>query len=240
MPDATLLPAVVRERLVRFGHPVRVFALLDGAAAEVRRVQKFHRELFLHRLAVAALGGVADDPANGQREAAGRIHFHRYLVVRAAHAPRLHFETRLDVLNRLLEDLERIVLALLFHDLERLVHDAFGRGALAAAHDGADEFRHQRAVVNRVRGNFALGYFSASRHKKTLLLWALRAVLRSALHPARDAHGVQRAAHDVVTHTRQILDAAAPDQHERVLLEVVAHARNVGGDFDAVRQTHAR
>ena len=35
------LPAIVREGLVRLGHPVRVFALLDGAATHVRRIHQF-------------------------------------------------------------------------------------------------------------------------------------------------------------------------------------------------------
>src|SRR5262245_46607233 len=53
--SAVRLPAVVSERLVRFSHPVRVFALLDGAATHVGGVHEFVRELLLHRLAVGAL-----------------------------------------------------------------------------------------------------------------------------------------------------------------------------------------
>src|SRR5690349_1996947 len=58
------------------------------------------------------------------------------------------------------------------------------------------------------------------------LLGALGAVLRTALLAVRDARGVERAADDVVTDARQILHAAAADQHDRVLLEVVALAGN--------------
>jgi len=46
------------------------------------------------------------------------------------------------------------------------------------------------------------------------------------------------ATHNVVTHTRQILHTAAANEHNRVLLQVVANARNVGGDFDAVGQAN--
>ena len=63
--------------------------------------------------------------------------------------------------------------------------------------------------------------------------------LRAALHPLGDADGVERSADDVITNTREILDTAAADEHDRVLLEVVADARDVGRDFDPVRQTNA-
>src|SRR5690349_4564325 len=70
-------------------------------------------------------------------------------------------------------------------------------------------------------------------------LLALRAVLGPALLPARDAARVERAPHDVVAHAGQVLHAAPADEHDRVLLQVVALARDVGGDLDAVREPHA-
>ena len=67
----------------------------------------------MHRLAVAALAREADEPADAERQAAVRIHFDRHLVVAAADAARFDFERGLDVLDRLLEDLERVVAGLL-------------------------------------------------------------------------------------------------------------------------------
>src|SRR3982750_1758371 len=84
------LPAVVRERLVGFGHAVDVFALLHRAAAQIGSVHEFIRELLLHRLAVAALAREADEPADAEREAAVGIDLDRHLVVAAADAARLH------------------------------------------------------------------------------------------------------------------------------------------------------
>src|SRR5918992_28627 len=158
------LPAIVRERLVRFRHSVRVFALLDRTATQVARVEQFVRELLFHRLAVAASAGVADDPADAQREAAVRIDFDRHLIVRAADAARLHFERRLRVVDRLLEDLHRIVAGLLFDDVEAAVQDALGGAALAVRHHRADELGDQRAVVQRIRQDVALGNFSSTWH----------------------------------------------------------------------------
>src|SRR5262249_6258747 len=50
---------------------------------------------------------------------------------------------------------------------------------------------------------------------------------------------VERAAHHVIANARQILDAAAANQHQRVFLEVVANARDVGRDLDPVREADA-
>src|SRR6187401_1720403 len=152
------------ERLVRFRHAVRVFTLLDRTAAQVRRIEQLVRELLLHRLAVATRARVADQPADAQRQAPVRIHFDGHLVVGAADAPRLDLETRLHVVERLLEDLERIVAGALLDNLEALVEDALRSTALAIAHDRVDELAHQRAVIERVWSQFALRNLSSTRH----------------------------------------------------------------------------
>src|SRR6185436_8620435 len=89
------LPTIVSKRLVGLGHAMGVFALLDGAAPQVGRIEQLVGQLLLHRLAVPARAREADQPADAEREAAVRIHFDRHLVVRAADAARLHFEGRL-------------------------------------------------------------------------------------------------------------------------------------------------
>src|SRR5256714_1822053 len=68
----------------------------------------------------------------------------------------------------------------------------------------------------------------------------LDAVHGAALLAATHASGVERPAHDLVAHARQVLDAAASHEHDRVLLEVVALARDVRGDLHPVREPHAR
>src|SRR5436190_23731347 len=71
-------------------------------------------------------------------------------------------------------------------------------------------------------------------------LLGLHAVLRTRLLAVRDAGGVEGAADDLVAHARKILDPAPANEDDRVLLQVVALARDVGGDLHAVGQTHAR
>src|SRR6202158_4744731 len=47
---ATFLPPVMRERLVRFRHPVHIFFLLDRGAFSTGRVQQFVGPLVAHSL----------------------------------------------------------------------------------------------------------------------------------------------------------------------------------------------
>src|SRR5687768_12542001 len=69
---------------------------------------------------------------------------------------------------------------------------------------------------------------------------ALGAVLTATLASAVDTGGVERAAHDVITNARQVLDSSAADEHDGVLLQIVADTRDVGGDLELVRQADPR
>src|SRR3954447_5461674 len=81
---------------------------------------------------------------------------------------------------------------------------------------------------------------AAARRGIPSLLLGLHAVLRARLLAVRDAGGIEGAAHDLVAHTRKILDSATANEDDRVLLQVVALAWDVGGDLHAIGQTHAR
>src|ERR671921_2805925 len=70
-------------------------------------------------------------------------------------------------------------------------------------------------------------------------LLALGAVARAGLPAVADALGVEGAADDLVADTGKVLHPAAADEHDRVLLEVVAHTRDVRRDLDAAREPHA-
>src|SRR3954447_19217928 len=86
-----VLPAIVRERLVRIGHAVRVFLLLHRVALALRRRDHFGGQLLGHRLLVA-VARVADQPAHGQRRAALRTDFHWHLVGGTTDAAALHLD----------------------------------------------------------------------------------------------------------------------------------------------------
>jgi len=70
------------------------------------------------------------------------------------------------------------------------------------------------------------------------LLRTLRAVFRPALAALDDALRIENTADDVIADTWQILDAAATDHHYRVFLQVMAFARNIAHDFEAVGEPH--
>src|SRR5205823_14686939 len=72
------------------------------------------------------------------------------------------------------------------------------------------------------------------------LLGSLRPVLGAALVSLGHADRVERAANHVITNARQVFHAASANEHDGVLLEVMADAGDVGRDFGAVGQTNAR
>ena len=71
-----------------------------------------------------------------------------------------------------------------------------------------------------------------------LLLGPLGTVLAAALFAVVDPCRVQSAPHDGVTDTGKVFHPAAAHQNNRVLLKVVAFARNIGDDFYLVGQTN--
>src|SRR5262249_5275974 len=71
-----------------------------------------------------------------------------------------------------------------------------------------------------------------------LFLGPLDAVLGAARLAVLDAGAVQRPADDVVAHAGQVAHAAAADEYDRVLLQVVALARDVGRGLAAARKAH--
>src|ERR1700743_1057857 len=82
--------------------------------------------------------------------------------------------------------------------------------------------------------------FAAGPLRGISALLLLRAVTAAGLLAVADTLGVQRAANDLVADAGQVTDAAAAHEHDRVLLQVVPHTRDVGGDLDLTGQAHAR
>src|SRR4029078_2758681 len=80
-------------------------------------------------------------------------------------------------------------------------------------------------------GSETSGRLGAGPLRGMSALLLLRAVATARLLAVLHALRVQRAAHDLVAHAGQVLHTAAADQDDRVLLEVVALTRDVGGDL---------
>src|SRR5699024_54578 len=70
------------------------------------------------------------------------------------------------------------------------------------------------------------------------LLLLLGAVAAASLLAAPDTLGVEGAAHDLVADAGKVLHSATAHEHDGVLLQVVADARDVGRDLDARGQPH--
>src|SRR6201981_1735587 len=81
-----------------------------------------------------------------------------------------------------------------------------------------------------------MGRFGAGPLRGMSALLLLGAVAAAGLLAVLHALGVERAADDLVADTGEVLHPAAADEHDRVLLEVVADAGNVGRHLDARRQ----
>ena len=65
-----------------------------------------------------------------------------------------------------------------------------------------------------------------------------RTVLGAALPSAFNALSIQGAADDVITNTREVANAATTNKHNRVLLKVVAFARNIYRYFFIIGETN--
>src|SRR5208282_3788877 len=163
----------MRESFVGFRHTVHVFLLFHRAAAAVRGIQDFFGKLVRHRLS-ATRPGIQHEPVDRQRLLPELIHFHRNLVVRAAHASRLHFEHRLAILDGLLKELERVVVRFLRHLVHRLVKNRLRSGTLAVVHHAGNKLLHEIAAINRISRNLSAKNPSFSRHPETLsyYFWA--------------------------------------------------------------------
>jgi len=149
------------------------------------------------------------------------LHFDRHLIGGATDAARTYFDRRHHVLKRLLENRQRLCLVLVSDQAERAIDDTLG-GRLLASY--ITEFMN---FVMTMFPNFGSGFTStffsrmAARHLVCSRLFrTLRAVLRTALLAVLDALGIEDAAENVVTHARQILDAAAADHDHGVFLKL--------------------
>ena len=152
----------MRERLIGFGHAVRVFFLLDRIAFATARREHFGGQLLGHRLLVA-VARIPDEPTHGEGGPAILTDLDRHLVRGTTDAAAFDFDDGLEVVQGLLEHAYTRLAGLGFHDVHRAVKDAFGGGLLTLNHQVVDELRDGLAVVASVRKDGALyGAFAAT------------------------------------------------------------------------------
>src|ERR1700733_7831480 len=152
------------ESLVCLRHSMNVVLFLNRSTAHVGGIRQLVRQLVRHAL-VGPAAGVLQNPANRQTDPAVLGNFHRNLIVCAAHAPGLHFEQRLSVLDSLLEELQWIVGGAIFDLVHRTVEDPLGSILLAIPHHRVDELLRQRGVINRIRQDLARLWSASAWHR---------------------------------------------------------------------------
>lgn len=72
-----------------------------------------------------------------------------------------------------------------------------------------------------------------------IIFGAFRTVFASCLTAFCNACRIKSATDNVITHTRQILDSAASDKNNAVLLQIVTFAGDINSSFHTVDQTHS-
>src|SRR5688500_10618874 len=145
----------MREGAVGFRHTVRVLALLDRIAAIVGGVHELARQAAGHGV-LAAAAGRADQPADRQRLGALGADLDRHLVGGTADSAAADLDARLHVVERVVEDADRIALGAGLDRVEGAVDDAFGDRLLPVEHDGVHEFRQHDVPELRIGEDFAL------------------------------------------------------------------------------------
>ena len=111
---------------------------LIARAAVVGGVIELAGETFDHRL-LRPSARLQHQPPHSERDAARRSDLDRHLVGGATDASGAHFDERLHVVERLLEDRQRLFLGALLNEIERPVERALGQTLLALDHDGVHE-----------------------------------------------------------------------------------------------------
>src|SRR5581483_7263821 len=161
----------VRERFVALGHPVGLLFALHGPAGVLGGIEDFECQLLRHTFP-ATLPRETNEPAAGQREPPLRADLDRDLVGRATDTAGFHLEQGRDVAERLVEDLERLLLRLLAGPGEGVVHDALRRRALAAAHHHVDELGDRLGLIDGIGRDDTLDRTASARHQAAALLFS--------------------------------------------------------------------
>src|SRR5688500_4672062 len=140
-----------------------VFLFLFRGAYDLCRRDRFCRELLGHRLFVA-LTRIGNQPAHRQCSATLGAYFDRNLVRRTADAAALDLDNRLEVGQRLLEDVDARLAGAGFDEIHRPAEDSLGDGLLPLVHEGADELGDGLAIVARVREHRTADSLLAATH----------------------------------------------------------------------------
>src|SRR5215218_6211548 len=215
-------------------HPMRVFLTLNAGADIVFGVKDLPRQTAAHGL-LAPGAGEAHHPAQRQRVGPAGIDLNGHLVGRAADAPALDLQAWPDVVQGVVQYLDRARARALLNVREGVVDD-FLRGALLTVeHDLVDQLLHEHAPVDGIGGYLLLWWRCSPRHLLSSYDFLVPYLERPCLRLLTPS--VSSAPRTTLAHTRQVLDLSPTHEHDGVLLQVVPLPGNVGRDLLAVHQT---
>lgn len=138
------LPSKVTERLVRLGHLDGGFTLGHGFAFAAVSSHELVGEFLEHRLALLAAAGI-DQPADRQALLTFTLDGHGDLIVGTADSLGSDFQSRFNILDGDLEDLEFLAVTGLLLDLIHGVVKHFLRdGFLPLPHEAVDELGNEQ------------------------------------------------------------------------------------------------
>src|SRR3546814_13045707 len=118
---------------------MRVFALLDRVAAIVGGVHQLARQARRHRVLAARTRG-RDQPADGERLRPLRPNLDGNLIGRTADAPAADLDARLDVVQRVVQALNGVLLGLRPGRVERAIKDSLPDGRLVVYNTDVHQF----------------------------------------------------------------------------------------------------
>jgi hypothetical protein len=159
----------VSERFVRFSHPVDIVATLNSISAVVRSFNQLIRELVTHGPA-RTLPRKQNHPPHGESHLARRPNLNGHLIGGTADAPGLDLDSWLAVLERPMEDMERIFSGSIGDDVKGAVDDLLSDGLFSILHDHVHKLGDIGVTVLGVPHNGTLGYFATTGHIELLPL----------------------------------------------------------------------
>jgi len=220
------------ERLIGFGHAMDIFPFFYGCAGVIRGIQQFSRQLLNHAFSGTGLRIILDPPKR-QSDPPHGPDLHGYLIGSTSDASGLDLYDWLHVFDGRFENFQWIVVRLLPNDIKGPIADTFSRALLAVTHKRVDKLPDQLVVEPRVGSGLSRRDTVTPGHECSLDLSGSAgfgpfcAVLGAALTPVLYADRIEGPPDKVVSDTRKILDTTSTHQHDRMLLEIVPHSRDV-------------
>lgn len=167
------------KRTIRFGHPVRFIAFLDGNPGIIGSIKQLGGKLVLHTLS-RSRPGTALNPSKGQGNLPNRSDLDGNLIRRPSHPSRFHFHHRLDVAKRRMKNLQRITPRLLLNDVERPITHTLGCTLFPSRHKNINKFPHKGIPIFGVTHGSSYDGTSTTRHIPNTL--SLRSLYDQSLY----------------------------------------------------------